>query len=380
MVVQVRFEGQVIRESANTGSKTLAREAERVRRRELETAINRISKRERMPLFACAAQEWLVSKTALQAKSVKSYRQYIASLTDEFGHRLICDIDASDIAALQRKRVSAGKSARTVNYEVHTLRGIMKHFNLWSQMADRVKNLRERHNVGRAITTEDEGKLLEAVGQSQSPALFTLFLLSLDTGLRKSEVRLLQRKDLLLTWSEGVITNGELIVPKSKTEAGTGRVVPFTKRVCAALTLWLARFPEAGPDSFVFPRHCVGFAKGGRKSQLFDLDLTRPMGEWKTAWRRARRLAGVTYRWHDSRHTLVSWLAENPNVSEETIRALAGHVSKQMLQRYSHIRTMAKREAIATLERESVDPRGAGAQNWAQSAMEIDQPPDKPLV
>jgi len=40
-------------------------------------------------------------------------------------------------------------------------------------------------------------------------------------------------------------------------------------------------------------------------------------------------------------------------VSEETIRSLAGHVSKQMLQRYSHIRTHAKQAAIAALEQDA---------------------------
>jgi hypothetical protein len=51
-----RFQGQVIRESAKTKSKTLAREAERSRRRELERAINRIPRRERMPLFSVAGE------------------------------------------------------------------------------------------------------------------------------------------------------------------------------------------------------------------------------------------------------------------------------------------------------------------------------------
>ena len=59
------FKGQVLRESANTTSKTLAREAERARRRELETAANRIQKRERMPLFPVVAKQWFDSKTAL---------------------------------------------------------------------------------------------------------------------------------------------------------------------------------------------------------------------------------------------------------------------------------------------------------------------------
>jgi integrase len=74
------------------------------------------------------------------------------------------------------------------------------------------------------------------------------------------------------------------------------------------------------------------------------------MQGWKSAWSRARRVAGVKARWHDLRHTIVSRLAENPAISEETIRALAGHVSRQMLSRYAHIRAQAKRAAIASLE------------------------------
>lgn len=51
-----RIHGQRVRESAHTSSKTLANEAERTRRRELESAVNRIPKRERMALFSTAAE------------------------------------------------------------------------------------------------------------------------------------------------------------------------------------------------------------------------------------------------------------------------------------------------------------------------------------
>ena len=74
------------------------------------------------------------------------------------------------------------------------------------------------------------------------------------------------------------------------------------------------------------------------------------MGEWKSAWAAACKEAKVRYRWHDLRHTFISRLAENPAVSEGTLKSLAGHVSKRMLERYSHIRTHAKRAAIEALE------------------------------
>jgi integrase len=194
----------------------------------------------------------------------------------------------------------------------------------------------------------------------------------MDTGLRASEVRSLQVKDLELLWEGGAIVGGRLTVSKSKTEAGRGRAIPLTRRACAALTLWLSRFPNSGPESFVFPHHRVACRNGGAEHHVYEVDLAKPIGSWKRAWRHACLLARVRYRWHDLRHTFVSRLAENPNVSEETIRALAGHVSKQMLQRYSHIRTHAKQAAIAALEGDGTDSQlaetaGDGAQNWAQS-------------
>jgi integrase len=80
---------------------------------------------------------------------------------------------------------------------------------------------------------------------------------------------------------------------------------------------------------------------------------------YKTAFNTARRKAGVDYRLYDARHTFVTRLAENPRVSEETIRQLAGHVSPRMLARYAHIRVQARRAAIAALETEAISPESS---------------------
>lgn len=375
------FQGQLIRESAKTDSKTVAREAERARRRELELAINRIPRRERMPLFSAAARDWIASRTALAPNTIAAYQHFVATLIEEFGRRLVCDIDEHEIAALQRKRLAEGKSARTVNFEINTLRQILKTHRLWASLADRVKQLRERKDVGRAISSEDEERLLSAIKKSRSPALLPLFVLSVDSGLRASEVRSLRRRDVALTWKSGVIQAGVLTVPKSKTDAGTGRAVPLTQRACAVLSLWLARFPDSTNDAYVFPNFSVGVSGNARLPALHGVDVTRPIGEWKKAWKIACKAASVTYRWHDCRHTFITRLAENPNVSEETIRALAGHVSRKMLERYSHIRISAKQAAIASLDRSisaisEEAPSKDRAQNWAQS--EVTGKPDLP--
>ncbi len=362
------FNGQDIRESAKTGDKTLAREAERARRRELERSFNRIPKRERMSLFSVAAEEWLATKSPRSEHTVFHYRQYVDSLSAIFGKRLVCDLTADDITDLQQRREQEKKSGRTSNAELGVLRQILKRHRLWNALVEvpgSVTFKAERRDVGRSIPRDDETKLLDAIRQSRSPALLPLFVMAIDTGLRASELRHLRRRDLQLTWADGFIESGAVVVSRSKTEGGTGRMVPLTRRACAVLSLWLSRFPDAEPDSYAFPQHCVGFASNKRKPLLYDLDLTKPIGEWKSAWNVARTAAKLNYRWHDCRHTFISRLAENPNVSEQTITALAGHVSKRMLERYSHIRAQAKRNAIETLE--SADFTGVEAQKWAQS-------------
>ena len=52
--------------------------------------------------------------------------------------------------------------------------------------------------------------------------------------------------------------------------------------------------------------------------------------------------AKVKGRWHDNRHTLITDLAEG-GAGDETIRDIAGHISKQMLKHYSHTGLLAQK-------------------------------------
>ena len=63
-----------------------------------------------------------------------------------------------------------------------------------------------------------------------------------------------------------------------------------------------------------------------------------------------RRLPGwlkakVVRRWHDNSHTLVTEFSES-GAGDEVIMSIAGHVSRAMLSRYSHVRMEAKRRAL----------------------------------
>lgn len=281
---EFEFEGQRVRDSAKTSSKTMARDAERQRRRELELGINRITKRERMPLFKLAAEEWLTGKSATSARLTgETYGYFVRSLIKNFGDRLVSDIGHRDIAELQRKRLAEGKSARTVNLEISTLRQVLRAHGLWAPIGERVKHLRERQDVGRAIGRDDEACIFDAIRKSRSPALLPLFTLALDTGLRRSELRALRLRDLALEWQDGLIRKGSLCVPQSKTEAGQGRVVPLTRRACAVLSLWLSRFPMRDRSPTCFPRTESGF-----QAMTTWLTLTASIcrGRWANGKRR----------------------------------------------------------------------------------------------
>ena len=77
-----------------------------------------------------------------------------------------------------------------------------------------------------------------------------------------------------------------------------------------------------------------------------------PISTLKTSWTNVRKKAGVSIRFHDLRHTAITKLAES-GAGDETIMAIAGHVSRAMLARYSHIRTKAKRNALEAISTKS---------------------------
>lgn len=70
-------------------------------------------------------------------------------------------------------------------------------------------------------------------------------------------------------------------------------------------------------------------------------------------WNELRARTGVKCRVHGLRHTFAMGLAER-GTPESTMLALMGHMSRSMLERYSHIRMAAKVEAVAGISLRNV--------------------------
>jgi integrase len=321
-----RFAGRMIHESARTKSKTLAREAERQRRRELEQRINNVKKRGLPPTFERAAREWQDSRGEIAEKTASIARVALKHLLPAFGPKLLCDITPQHIADYQRVRLQSGAQGRTVNIEVSTLRQILKAHDLWLPVAGKVRMLRERKDVAKALTPEQERSLIAATAESDS-ACHTATVLALNTAMRKDEIRLLR-------WGQIDLEKRTLTVGRSKTEAGAGRLITVNVPAFGALVRWAGRFPSVKPGDYVFP-WC----------ENKQVDLTQPTKGWRTAWRTALKRAGFQCRFHDLRVTCITKLAES-QASDQTILSIAGHVSRKMLEHYSRIRVEAKRAAL----------------------------------
>lgn len=358
------FEGQRVRESAKTRSKTLAKDAERARRRELEQSYNGIKRRDRAKLFSLAADEWLALKSlTLAASSQRIERSNLKHLRPNFEKRLVTDIEARDVSRYQQARLAEGASPKTINLEVGTLRAILRRHRVWAEIQQDVRMLSTADDTGYAITPEEEAALLTVCLKSRCRCLYLAVMLALNTGMRYSEIRLLR-------WRQVNFAARILTVGKSKSPTGAGRVIPLNTRILSVLEMWTAQFPDRQPAHFVFPSERYGAA--GERDHfgftasvvIYDTDPTRPIGDWKEAWEKAKDRAGAILsggeneeseplecRFHDLRHTAVTRLLE-AGISYPVVASLMGWSAAtaiRMAKRYGHIGNKTLRDATDVL-------------------------------
>ncbi len=359
------FHGQRIRESTGTRSKTLALKIEDKRRRALEEGAAGIRKRRQPLLLSVAADEWLeLKKATLAPRSVKIEQANLAHLLPELGRKLICDIEAAEVARYQQKRLDEKASPKTVNLEVGTLRAILKRGGQWARLQPEVKMLPTRDDIGRAVSTEEEAALILACSQSRSRSLVPFVTLAIETGARYGVIRTLQ-------WGSVDFENRCLKWGKDKTAAGTGRIVPLSQRATAALSFWATHFPERKPEHYVFPSERYGGAGDGfsLSPKAYHVDPSKPIGSIKEAWEAARlraakilrgeteetnseeKIASLACRFHDLRHTAVSRMlnAGTPIAKVAKIVGWSASTMVLMAKRYGHFSLNDLREAVESI-------------------------------
>ncbi len=322
----------------STGTTNYA-EAKEVRRAVLqEQAEGRLPTEAAQSRLSEVVPSWLNERKHLRsANTWKVERQLSKPVLHALGDKRLCDITAADLRAYQMRRAGA-VSAKTVNREMRIPRQILQQFKLWSRIADDYKPLPETsRGPGRALSEDEERRLFDtAATQPGWQAAYYGGLLASNTAMRGCELKGLQLRDVDL--AEGVV---RIRRSSTKTDAGA-RVIPLNETARWAVARLIERAQRLGASDsthYLFP-----------SCQRSRVDPTRPQVTWRTAWRSLTMQAGLKgLRFHDLRHHGITKLAE-AGVPDQTLMAIAGHVSREMLEHYSHVRQQAKREAVAVID------------------------------
>jgi integrase len=228
---------------------------------------------------------------------------------------------------------------------VGLVRRILKRAKCWNALADEIRPLKEPRSIGKALSPDQKDQLLRiAAGNPDWQSARLAMELALCTRMRGVEIR-------NLTWADVDLPSRVLFVCRSKTDAGV-RTIPLNPDAIEAILELRERakaFRGLEPHHYLFPACEHGI-----------IDPTRFQKSWRTAWRKLTAAAGVKgFRFHDCRHQAITELAES-TANDATIMAIAGHVSRRMLEHYSHIRQEAKREAVNRLSARSTTYSKAG--------------------
>ncbi|MBY0496315.1 MAG: site-specific integrase [Cyanobacteria bacterium] len=165
--------------------------------------------------------------------------------------------------------------------------------------------------------------------------MYCAAVVAANTSMRPVEVKHLRRCDVDLV-------KRLVHVRRSKNET-SHRVIPLNASAIEAAARMFERADLLGhtePEHYLWPA-----CQWGR------YDATNPMLKWDTAWRALRDAADLPgLRFHDLRHTVITELAEM-GVADHVLESISGHLSRRMLEHYSHIRIDAKRQALDALDK-----------------------------
>ena len=341
-VCEFVYLGKRFQESTGSMSKTVAREYEKRRKSELERAAAGLpteQKANRIRTVADVIKPYLEGYTLNhRVKSVLFAKARLAQVEKHVGSTVLGDLTEERLRGYIRQRQSDGVSGRTINMELGELSRAMG--QPWSLLWPKVRKLEERKDVGRALSPPEQRHLLEGLKDRRTPHLPTLIPMLLLTGMRAGEA-------LSLTWGQVDLIGMTLTVGRAKTSNGTGRMIPINEDLGSILARHRAWFV----DHFGEPRTEQHLFPWGKP---VPSDPSRHATDITWGWDQLRKDTGVSCRLHDLRHTFATRLAEN-GVSESTMLALMGHMSRSMLERYSHIRMAAKRDAVAGITLSQVD-------------------------
>jgi integrase len=249
------FAGRRIQESSKSPSKTVAKNAEQKRRRELEEGFNNFidTRQERIRTFRDMAEKYFNSYKLRLPQSARFAEYAIDHLKRILGSKMLVDFNEATVILYQNARLGEKASPKSVNEEVGFLLRILGDPGDLIRIRLRKRKmlkLKVRQTVGRAFTPDEKDRMLEEAGKARSPHIFPALSLALNAGMRDAEIK-------TLTWGQIDFTKKYLAVGRSKTEAGEGRTIPLNSTLLEVFTeygeWYREKFGKPQSEWYVFP-------------------------------------------------------------------------------------------------------------------------------
>lgn len=244
-------------------------------------------------------------------------------------------------------------TARTVNYEIQLLKGVMSYADCWSDtLAVRYRPLREvKSRAGKTASTDQMIKIINTAKRNDYwQVAMWCGAVGAGTGCRSGEIRKLRLRDICLL--EGKIRVVREIA-KSRKEREP-RLMALAEWGLRKLLVRAQALGATKPEHYLLP---LNIAKSRHRTKGTDAkwDVNRPMTSWVKSWRRLMEACGMKgFRFHDLRHTFRTQGAE-AGVPLEVMMAQLGHMDRQTSLDYVHIQQRALERAKQLIEAEQAE-------------------------
>ena len=310
--------------------------------------------------FTEACEGWLETrKPYISAKTHHEYSLNIKTLGAFFGELRLPEIDGDLLRAYQKMRQQKC-GAFSINHECGVLLQIRKRIGL--PLEDYQPLPLPKTERGKVLSDEQRTRLLRLAQSNPNwEAAYLFAVIAVNTSAGPKEAATLRLKDVDL--ERAVIR----IQPHGAKNVFRIRTIPLNDESLEGARLALERAKRLGatePEHYLFPF----------RIHRSKFDPTKHQTTFKTAWKKLIAEAKLPgFRMYDLRHHAITALLENPEVSEETVEDIAGHVSRRMKKRYSHIRMESKRAAVSAISAKTLLKKPAKSEKSTNRSIDVAQ-------
>jgi integrase len=250
---------------------------------------------------------------------------------DEIGEYTLADVTPSLISECRDKllktttrRASKMAPATVTRYMAALSHAFTMAVNEWEWLEDSPMRKVSKPSLPRGrirfLDDDERDHLLKSCRESNNEYLYTVVVLALSTGMRKSEI-------MGLTWKDVDLKGKRITLLETKNDEI--RVLPITGHALELLRKHVRRIDS----ELLFP---------SKMNSAKPIDL-------RTPWETALKNAGIEdFRFHDLRHSAASYLAMN-GASLAEIAEVLGHKTLQMVRRYAHLSEAHTTNVVASM-------------------------------